>query len=158
MTTPWNPEASDQDYLAAAREAVAGNGHGVHFFEVRPAVLDDLPAVHRLLDEAGLIVDGADYSNFSHVTLVAVRAGEVVGMVQALPGKPYAVLTEMAVAREHRGKGYGTRLLQHLDCMLRAYSCTAWVACVDEANTHTLELLDRYAERRGRGVGYLRRF
>lgn len=138
----------------------ARNGHAyvtdAHHFEIRPATVDDIPAIHALLDRTGLLIDGADYSNFSHVTLVGVRAGEIVGMIQALPAKPYAVVTDLAIAPEYHRRGYGFRLLQAIELALRMYGCTAWVACVADRNRWTLSALDQYAKRTGQGIGYLR--
>lgn len=94
---------------------------------IRLATPADWPALKALLLDTGLAVDGMAYEAFSQPCLVYVRDGEVVAFVQAHVGHPYAVITEVAVARDHQRKGYAIRLTEHMETLLRAAGCTAWV-------------------------------
>ena len=123
---------------------------------IRPARPEDADAIWGLLAENGMLVDGLDYSDFTHPTLVYVREGEVVGMIQALAGKPHAVITHAAVARAYHHRGYGIRLLASLELVLRTMGVTAWYACTPF--DQTVKILERYgAQSTGQGIGFVRR-
>ena len=90
---------------------------------VRPAQSKDIPAIVEIVERCGLGVEGLDYSEWSGVLLVAVRQSEVVGFINALPAKPYAVITEMGVLPEHQ-KGRAARMLiDGMDLLLRHLGC-----------------------------------
>jgi ribosomal protein S18 acetylase RimI-like enzyme len=114
---------------------------------IRLALPSDWPMLRGLLQENGLAVDGLEYAAFTPPCLVMVRDGEVVAFIQALVGQPYAVVTELAVARQHQRKGYGIRLLQHMETLLRASGCSAWMAFTGEKNERVNEQLEHYGAR-----------
>lgn len=123
---------------------------------IRPARYEDLDAIRGLLAENGMLADGLDYTDFTQPTLVYVRDGEVVGVAQALPGRPYAVLTELAVRRDLQHRGIGVRLLDALEVVLRTLGVTAWMACTP--SDQVVKMLERYGARStGQGTGFLRR-
>lgn len=101
---------------------------------IRPALPDEAPILKGLLLENNLGIDGLTYERFSQPCLVYVREGEVVGFIQAIPAEPYAIITECAVARAHHGKGYGVRLLEHMETVLRMYGCGAVATFTGEKN------------------------
>lgn len=117
---------------------------------IRLALPSDWPRLREILEENALTIDGVAYDSFSPPCLVYVRDGEVVGFMQAHLGSPYAVITEGALARAHQNKGYGYRLLQHMETLLRASGVLAWVTYTGEKNP-TAGLLERYG---ARGTGY----
>ena len=124
---------------------------------IRLALPADWPMLRALLEENALTVDGLVYGAFTQPCLVAVRDGEVVGMIQAIVGHPYAVITEMAVARAHQRKSYGYRLMEHMETLLRAAGCTAWVTYVGEKRTPVTEQLDGYGARcTGAGTAWVK--
>lgn len=87
-----------------------------------------------LLFECGLMREDLDYGQgWTHPTLVAVDGDRVVGMIQALMGHPYAVITEMAVHPEHRGRT-GKALYAALEQVLREAGVTAWGCCTSQDN------------------------
>ena len=107
--------------------------------------------------ENALCIDGVDYSTFSHPTLVADEGGEVVGVLQAVVGVPYTMLTDMAVARAWQGKGIGAALLEGMELVLRVMGVRAWMtyaALDNERAQHGLE--SRGARMLGQGVAYVR--
>jgi N-acetylglutamate synthase-like GNAT family acetyltransferase len=123
---------------------------------VRPAEPDDLEAVRRLVGRASLIPDGV-LLNFTPPLLVMERDGEVVGAIQALLGKPVAVITFAVVAAEHRRKGYGIRLLQAMELLLRDYGLTSWVAFTGSADLDTAKMLIGLgAKATGNGEGWVK--
>lgn len=117
---------------------------------IRLALPADWPRLREILEENALTVDGLAYEAFSPPCLVYVRDGEIVGFIQALCGSPYAVITEAAVARAHQRKGYGIRLLEHMETVLRVSGVSAWVTFTGEKNP-TAAMLEQYG---ARGTGY----
>ena len=126
---------------------------------IRPMRPEDVEAVVAILQENKQMVDGVDYTQWSHPTLVAVHDGRVVGIIQALLGTPYAVMTEFSVARDCQGKQYGVRLLEHMETALRLAGISAYGAYVSKTNDHAAELFERWGGvPTGQGRGYIRRF
>ena len=113
---------------------------------VRPAQSKDIPAIIEIVERCGLGVEGLDYSEWSGVLLVAVRQSEVVGFINALPAKPYAVITEMGVLPEHQ-KGRAARMLiDGMDLLLRHLGCRAWAGYVGDKRDMSEMLTKRGAE------------
>ena len=126
---------------------------------IRPIRQEDTETVQAILQENKQMLDGVDYTQWTHPTLVAVKDGEVVGVIQALLGLPYAVVTELSIARHVHSQGYGTRLIQHLETALRLAGVTAYVAYVADLNESAIEQFERYgAISTGHGQGFVRRF
>lgn len=124
---------------------------------IRPARPEDTLAIHGLLAENGLTIDGVTYDAFSPLALVAVREGEIVGYIQVLLGKPYSVLTDLAVTRPRHHQGIGPRLLSHMETLLREYGASRWVASVNEKDDHVRALIERWGGRgAGLSAGYLK--
>lgn len=102
--------------------------------QIRPATETDEPGMIALLYECGLMREGLDYGGgWTHPTLVAVDGARVVGLIQALMGHPYAVITECAVHPEYRGKT-GRALYAALEQCLRAADVKAWGCCTTQDN------------------------
>ena len=99
---------------------------------VRPALAKDLPRVVGLVERCGLAAEGVRYTDWSGVLLVAERQGEVIGFISALPGKPYAVITEMGVLPEHQKGRAAVKLWESLELLLRSMGVTAWASYVGE--------------------------
>ena len=110
---------------------------------IRPAGPADSMAIFRLLDENKMTLDGVRYGDFSPLCLVAERQGQVVGALQVLLGKPYASLMFLAVAKEHQAKGYGAKLFDACELVLRSYDIPAVVM-----GTELAEVVDML-QRRG---------
>lgn len=149
--------------LAADLAEVTGGGHTeqdprmLDSVVIRPATLEDLEALRGLLDENELRVDGIAYDDFTQPVLVAERDGEVVGMIQALLGQPMCVITECVVAVRYHDHGYGVRLLQAMEAVMRSQGLTAWQAYTARTNRHAHRILERYGARStGQGMGYVR--
>ena len=124
---------------------------------MRPALVADWPILRALLEENALTVDGVAYEGFTPPCLVAVKAGEIVGFIQAHAGAPYAVITELAVARAHQRQGIGVRLLQHMETLLRSAGVTAWMAYTGEKNDRVVAQLDGYGARcTGAGTAWVK--
>jgi len=125
---------------------------------IRPARSGDEGALQALLRAHGLGHDGLDYTVWSHPCLVAVRNGEIVGMIQALAGRPYAVIIEFCVARAWQRKSVAVRLLEHLETVLRGMGCQCWMTWERKDDPVMQAYCERWgAERTGEGIGYLRR-
>jgi ribosomal protein S18 acetylase RimI-like enzyme len=125
---------------------------------IRPARPGDEAALHRLLVENGLGHDGLDYTVWTHPCLVAVKDGEVVGMIQAALSAPVSIVTELAVARSSHRRGIGVRLAQHLETILRSQGVTAYVAHVAPENKEMQDQLERFGlVRVGEAQVFLRR-
>jgi ribosomal-protein-alanine N-acetyltransferase len=87
------------------------------------------------------------------LSFVAARNGEVVGYVQADVPKGGAVLEDIAVAREHQGKGIGTRLL---DEELRALRQRGAEAVLAEVHYRCASAIPFYYRHGFRIVGFER--
>ena len=99
---------------------------------VRPAKEADLPRVLDIVERCGLGVEGLDYSAWTGVLLVAERQASVIGFIAALPGKPYAVITEMGVIPEYQGSRAAVKLWESCELLLRSMGCPAWTAYVGD--------------------------
>ena len=97
---------------------------------IRPAQEKDLPAVMAIIERCDLRAEGLNYADWSGVLLVAQRGSEVVGFIAALPGKPYAVITEMGVLPEYQKGSAARRLLEGMELLLRSMGVKAWTAYV----------------------------
>ena len=75
---------------------------------IRSAVADDLPAVHGLLAEAGLVLGGL--AELGDGLIVAEHDGRVVGAVGVERHGPDALLRSLVVAPPVRGTGLGDAL------------------------------------------------
>lgn len=99
---------------------------------VRPAKDADLPRVLDIVERCGIGVEGLDYSAWTGILLVAERQSVVIGFIAALPGKPYAIITEMGVLPEYQGSRAAVKLWESCELLLRSMGCTAWAAYVGD--------------------------
>ena len=99
---------------------------------VRPARPGDEPAIVEIVERCGLGVDGLDYSRWTGILLVAERQSQVVGFMAALPGAPYAVVTEMGVLPEHQKSRAAVKLWEGMELLLRSMGVRAWAAFIGE--------------------------
>ena len=99
---------------------------------VRPAKPADLPFIADIIDRCELAVEGLDYTDWSGILLVADRQGEVIGFMAALPGKPYAIVTEMGVHPAHQKSRAAVKLWESMELLLRTMGVKAWAAYVGE--------------------------
>ena len=97
---------------------------------VRPAKTADLVAIVEIVDRCALRAEGLQYDEWTGVLLVAERQGQVIGFMAALPGKPYAVVTEMGVLPEHQKSRAAVKLWESMELLLRSLGCRAWTAYV----------------------------
>lgn len=104
---------------------------------IRPATIEDVPAIVKLLQECGLYNPDLKYDQWSHPTLVADYDGHVVGMTQAIIGYPYAMMTEMAVRAGHRDQRVASALIEALEGILKAAGVQAWGAVIPEVNLNS---------------------
>lgn len=74
-----------------------------------------MPDIVSLLKDGGLYNAKLDYSEMSHPTIVAEYDGVVIGFVQGLIGRPYTVVTEIAISPSARGLGVGRGLMAELE-------------------------------------------
>ncbi len=124
---------------------------------VRPARQDDIPAIVEIVERCGLGVDGLDYSAWSGVILVAVRQDEVIGFVAALPGSPYAIVTEIGVLPEHQRGRACIKLMESLELLLRSLGVKAWAGYVGSKRDDVQDMLERWGGRKeGDGTMYIR--
>lgn len=100
---------------------------------VRPARSSDLPAIAKILTECE-VAAGQDLSDFTGITLVAERGGEVIGFAQAIPAKPVAFFALLAVMPTHRKTRAALKLVEGVELLLRAGGCLEWSAFVDATN------------------------
>ncbi len=97
---------------------------------VRPAQEKDLPTIVAIVERCDLKTEGLNYHDWSGILLVAQRQSEVVGFIAALPGKPYAVITEMGVLPEFQKGSAARRLLEGMELLLRSLGIKAWSAYI----------------------------
>ena len=120
---------------------------------IRPANDYDLNRVHEL--SRPVAAPGVGYAKWSAPLLVLEIDGVVQGYCHALVGDPYAVITELVVAPEIHGKGWGAQLLDAMELTLRLAGCKAWVGFMGQ-NNPVLGGLGRRATVTGAGVGFVK--
>lgn len=123
---------------------------------VRPAVVGDLPAIRKILTECDLVAD-QNLENFTGITLVAVRDGEVVGFAQALPGRPLAYWSMLAVLPAYRHTMAGAKLSEGIELLLRAAGSVEWAAFAHADNEKWIETLEAWGAEKHSRLGYLMR-
>ena len=125
---------------------------------IRPARREDVPAIQALLEENKLLLDGVEYTDFTHPCLVAIRNDEIIGMIHAHVGRPYAVITDLAVRGDVQSHGIGVRLAQAMELLLRVAGVTAYVAFCAASDTRMADMLERFGfTTTGLGRGFVRR-
>ena len=122
---------------------------------IRPATPADFPSIRGLLDVNKMLRPGVRYTEFSPLCLVYERHGLIVGALQVLMGKPYSSVEFLAVAPQHVAKGYGTRLFDAAELVLRAYDIPAMVMGTENAEVADM-LVRRGAEVVGRGTALIK--
>ena len=124
---------------------------------IRFATETDISALHQLLVDTGLAVDGLDYTHWTEPVLVAAHGEHVVGFLQAVIGCPYTILTDMAVAPEYQHQGVGRLLLARMETVLRGIGIPAWVTCIGDKRPGAQAALKQWgAEPTGAGTAYVR--
>lgn len=110
-----------------------------------------------LLAKNNLLIDGISYDTFTPPCLLACIDGQPVGMVQAILGKPYSVMSEVAVARDYQDKGIGSQLLHAMECLLKGMGYPTWIGFVGQHRDQVQAKLDHYGARcLGPGLAYMR--
>ena len=101
---------------------------------VRPARSNDLPRIALILTECGIAAE-QDMREFTGITLVCERGGEVIGFAQAIPAKPIAYFALLAVSPPHQKTRAAYKLVEGIELLLRASGCLEWSAFVAEGAT-----------------------
>ena len=101
---------------------------------VRPARQSDLQAIAKILTECEVASD-MDLSEFTGITLVCERGGEVIGFAQAIPAKPVAFFALLAVMPAYQKTRAAYKLVEGVELLLRSSGCREWSACIDASNT-----------------------
>ena len=122
---------------------------------VRPAQAQDLPAIVSIVERCNIGAEGIDYSQWTGIVLVAVRQAQIVGFISAMPGKPYAIITEIGVLPEHQKGRACHMLIKSMELLLRYLGCPAWAAYVREKNTMMRSVLENLESMRSNEVGYM---
>ena len=99
---------------------------------VRPARPSDLQCIAKILTECDLVRDQA-LGDFTGITLVCERGGEVIGFAQALPGKPVSYFALLAVLPAYQKTRAAYKLVEGIELLLRASGCVEWAAFIDES-------------------------
>ena len=91
----------------------------------------DWPAVRDLLTQAGLPLDGAAEAFTTGV--VASDGGELVGCAAIEPYDGAALLRSVAVTRDRRGTGVGTKLVHAIEDLARDRGATTLILLTETA-------------------------
>ena len=114
---------------------------------IRPATLADLPALKHICRVCDL-ARGMDLSDFVPVPLVAVRQtadrAEVIGLVQAVAGRPTGIIGLLGVLPEHRGSRAAFELVKAAELALRLVGCPTWIALIDGVQTEWRQTLEKW--------------
>jgi len=134
-------------------------------FVIRPAIEEDAPVIFSLIKEL------ADYEHLSHEvvaseddirkTLFGRRpfAETLIGEVEKLPvsfalffynystflGKPGIYLEDLYVQPEHRGKGFGSKMLAYIAALARERNCGRFEWSVLDWNTPAIRTYEKLA-------------
>lgn len=101
---------------------------------VRPARQADLHVIAKILTECDIACE-QDMSEFTGITLVCERGGEVVGFAQAIPAKPIAFFALLAVLPAYQKTRAAYKLVEGIELLLRASGCTEWSAFIKDGAT-----------------------
>jgi GNAT superfamily N-acetyltransferase len=134
-------------------------------FLIRPAIEEDAPVIFSLIKEL------AEYEHLSHEVVASVKdirktlfgkrpfAETLIGEVERNPvsfalffynfstflGKPGIYLEDLYVQPEHRGKGFGSKMLAHIAALAKERNCGRFEWSVlnwNSAAIRTYEKLD----------------
>ena len=97
---------------------------------IRPARSSDLQTIAKILIECEIAND-QDMSDFTGITLVCERGGEVIGFAQAIPARPVAFFALLAVMPAYRNTRAAYKLVEGIELLLRSAGCTEWSAFID---------------------------
>ena len=122
---------------------------------VRPAQQDDLPHILAILEQSEMRADDVDYSRWDGVLLVAVRQSEVIGFLHAMPGRPYSVITHIAVVPAHRGGRAVSKLMESVELLLRASGYGNWFTHLYEKGETLREATRHWGAYESPDPGYL---
>jgi L-2,4-diaminobutyric acid acetyltransferase len=129
-----------------------------HNSQLRPPRPEDAPWIWRLVRAAGRLDLNSPYaylllcSDFASTCLVAGEGARTLGFVAAYrpPTDPDSLFVwQIATAREARGLGLGTRMLQALIALPACDDARYLEATVTPSNTESRALFRRFAERQG---------
>ncbi len=132
-------------------------------FVIRPAIKEDAPVIFSLIKEL------ADYEHLSHEVVASVDdvrntlfgrrpfAETLIGEVEKLPvsfalffynystflGKPGIYLEDLYVQPEHRGKGFGSKMLAYIAALARERNCGRFEWSVLDWNTPAIRTYEK---------------
>ncbi|OGC59218.1 hypothetical protein A3A70_00805, partial [candidate division WWE3 bacterium RIFCSPLOWO2_01_FULL_42_11] len=124
---------------------------------IRNFTQSDYPFMRQILEEGGLFDSNIDnearvlekISRDPQSTIVAEEGGKIIGTLSIMEDGQLAFLVRLAVKKEHRGRGLGTKLMQEAETILKARGYEEVHILVNEKDP---ELQDYY-ERLGYGKG-----
>jgi len=125
--------------------------------EIRLAVPEDFSAIRGLMATNALLVDGMDYATFTPPILLACDGDRIMGFVQAILGKPYSVISEVAIDRAYHNQRIGSQLLHAMECLLKGMGYTTWIGFVSGHRENVQERVEHLGARcLGEGRAYMK--
>ena len=132
-------------------------------FMIRPAIEEDAPVIISLIKEL------AEYEHLSHEVIASVNdirktlfgkrlfAETLIGEFEGLPisfalfffnystflGKPGIYLEDLYVQPEHRGKGFGSKMLAHVAALAKERNCGRFEWSVLNWNTPAIRAYEK---------------
>lgn len=101
------------------------------------ATSDDSPRLQELFKLNDLWIEGLDWSELQG-WYVAVRAGEIIGAIQVLLGKPLGVILYVMVDPQFHGTGLGPRLITFAEMVLRINGCDGWAGVTNRPDVASM--------------------
>jgi len=98
---------------------------------IRLAQDSEAPIIEAILREVNLIPHGLDWSHVYPFWLVADLRGEIVGVIQVLPGKPLGHIGFWGVVPKWQSSGVGVFLLRAAQYALANSGCDGFTAVTD---------------------------
>ncbi len=124
---------------------------------IRPATLEDVDSILRLLCACDLFNESLDYSTWSHPTLVFETDERIVGMCQMILGQPYACMTEIAVHPDYWDKGISRTLVDAMEAILKDCGIKAWYGLIMEWHEPAIKRIEHMgAKIHGKGIAYMK--
>lgn len=93
---------------------------------IRTAREDEGAIIERILTNNGNCPGGVNWAVVGKEWLVAERNGEVIGCVQALPGKPLGHIGFIGIVPKYQNRGYGVLLWRMAETLLKAQGCDTY--------------------------------
>jgi len=144
----------DRSPMSSGLAGGGGSGASPDGVRLRAAMLEDAPAIWRLVQDSGVLDVNSSYAyllwcrHFGETSIVAELEGRLAGFIAGFrpPQRPEVIFVwQVGVAEAARGRGLGKRLLKGLIELPGARDCTHLETTVTPSNEASRALFRAFA-------------